>query len=209
MVAVQGIVNDREFSLTGFGEPKPFVTGIGIPSSRAPYSVKPLNSSTGLSEESPDIVQKTISGHHINLRFDKTNHSASYTRFSKPFWFKNDNTTEEKDEYGLSPRAVSFLALVSELDRGATPRSASKFLISRIELYFSQRNLQAVNDLLVAFDPSTHSHWPSTAIVRSTFRARHLLPAWRSAFDKTKAALVQKDLPWRSLLVGLIDDARA
>ena len=208
MAAVQRIVNNREFSLVGLGESKPFVTGIGISFLRDTYLVKPLDSSTALTEGLPDIVQKTNFRHHIGL-YDKTNHSASDARFSKPFWYKNDNTNEERNEYGLNPRAVSFLAFVSELDKGATPRSASSFLISRIELYFSQRNIQAVNDLLVAFDPSAHSHWPSTAIVRSTFRARHLLPAWRNAFDKTKAALVQKDLPWRTLLAGLIDDARA
>lgn len=94
--------------------------------------------------------------------------------------------------------------LIYDLEARARGRDAAIFIGYFIQRSFSQRRLAEVNELLASVAMRRITRWSMVALLRSTFSARSLLPAWRILFENVEGEL--EGAPDRErLLLGLKD----
>lgn len=68
-----------------------------------------------------------------------------------------------------------------------------------------RHDLNAINDYLRNFQPDTSPVIISTSLLRSTSRAKHLLPEWQGCLDTIKLYFDSESLNTNRLLRGLIN----
>lgn len=96
---------------------------------------------------------------------------------------------------------------VKVLDRSGEGRKAARVLLHHIERSFADRNFEAINCLLREFNPKDVSEWPAVALLRSTYRASNMLPAWGDALAAARREFDERRLNSKRLLVGLQPEA--
>jgi hypothetical protein len=96
---------------------------------------------------------------------------------------------------------------VKVLDRSGEGRKAARVLLHHIERSFADRNFEAINCLLREFNPKDVSEWPAVALLRSTYRASNMLPAWGDALAAARREFDERRLNAKGLLVGLQSEA--
>lgn len=83
-------------------------------------------------------------------------------------------------------------------------RLASVYAVFFIERNFAAMNLEAVNSLLLEVSTKRLTEWSMVALLRSSYSARHMLPAWKVFFREVKKAMEGNERAHR-LLAGLDD----
>ncbi|WP_460156303.1 hypothetical protein [Pseudomonas sp. S2_H10] len=81
-------------------------------------------------------------------------------------------------------------------------RLASAYAVHFVERNFSNRNLSAVNKLMLEASTDRLTEWSMVAILRASFSARDFLPAWPAFFESVKIRLAD-DEKIKQLLIGL------
>lgn len=97
--------------------------------------------------------------------------------------------------------AANFLYHFESIHQG---RLASVYAVFFVEKNYSARNLDAINSLLLDISPKRLTEWSMVALLRSSYSARHLLPAWGTFLRSVQKAMEGNDRAPR-LLAGLED----
>ncbi|WP_447742312.1 hypothetical protein [Pseudomonas laurentiana] len=83
-------------------------------------------------------------------------------------------------------------------------RIASVYAVFFIEKNYAARNLEVINSLMLEVSTRHLTEWSMVAILRSSYSARHMLPAWKTFYRAVKEALAGNERAPR-LLAGLDD----
>lgn len=103
-----------------------------------------------------------------------------------------------------SDEISKLLTSVSLLEGQGCARMASRLSMRFIEQSFKNHDLEKVNRLLRIIEPQKYQEQVIVGVLRSTFRARKLLPAWSSLLSKSKQSLEQRGADVGGLLIGLL-----
>ena len=101
------------------------------------------------------------------------------------------------DETDIALRGV-YLYERKDLDR-----SASQVIFDFVERHFSERDLQAVEDMLHKIDVAKLGIYSCVGLVRSTARARRGLPSWRIAYSACQRRLESLGVDPKKMFVGM------
>lgn len=83
-------------------------------------------------------------------------------------------------------------------------RIASVYAVFFVEKNYAARNLEIINSLMIEVSTRHLTEWSMVAILRSSYSARHMLPAWKPFYRAVKEALAGNERAPR-LLAGLED----
>lgn len=117
-------------------------------------------------------------------------------------WSLAARTTDTRgDAIGMSDvsKTIEMLYQWEHNDQG---RMASAYAVYFVECNFSNRNLSAVNSLLLNASTDRLTEWSMVAILRASFSARTHLPAWSGFMGAVRERLKDNERLER-LLVGL------
>lgn len=81
-------------------------------------------------------------------------------------------------------------------------RLASAYAVYFVEKNFSMMNLEVINSLLLAAAPKRLTPWSMVALLRASYSAKHLLPAWSIFYGFVKNELKDNERAPK-LLAGL------
>lgn len=81
-------------------------------------------------------------------------------------------------------------------------RLASAYAVYFVEKNFSMMNLEVINSLLLAAAPRRLTPWSMVALLRASYSAKHLLPAWSIFYGCVKNELKDNERAPK-LLAGL------
>lgn len=111
-------------------------------------------------------------------------------------------TADEQDsEVGMSD-VRGAMDMVYQWEYLKQGRMASAYVVYFVESNFSKHNLSAVNDMLRSAAPERLTEWSLVALLRSSYVARHQLPAWYSFMGAVRERLKDNERLER-LLIGL------
>lgn len=94
------------------------------------------------------------------------------------------------------------IEMVYQWERDNKGRMASAYIVYFVEANFSKHNLAAVNNFMLSASIDKLTEWSLVAILRSSFSARHQLPAWSGFLDAVRNRLKDSERV-EKLLVGL------
>lgn len=92
--------------------------------------------------------------------------------------------------------------LIYHWEKHGKGRLASVYAVYFIESNFSKMNLEAINSLLSSASPHRLTTWSMVALLRASYSAKHLLPAWMVFFNAVKEELKDNERAPK-LLAGL------
>ncbi len=92
--------------------------------------------------------------------------------------------------------------LIYHWEKHGKGRLASVYAVYFVESNFSKMNLEAINSLLSSASPHRLTTWSMVALLRASYSAKHLLPAWIVFFDAVKEELKNNERAPK-LLAGL------
>jgi hypothetical protein len=94
--------------------------------------------------------------------------------------------------------------LLYHWERNSNGRVASVYAVFFIEKNYAAQNLEAINSLLLSVSVKQLTEWSMVALLRSSFSAKHLLPAWNLFYESVKTQLEEN--PRRKRLLAGLDD---
>jgi len=92
---------------------------------------------------------------------------------------------------------------VNEFEKSGQGKIAARMILRFVEKNFAARDLIAISTFLRAMDAATLSPWSIVAVLRSTFRARHIMPGWKAFLDQARDVLAARHEPVEKILYGL------
>lgn len=104
---------------------------------------------------------------------------------------------------GLPDRIKFAIFQVAQFEKSGQGKVAARVILRFVEQNFASRDLIAVSNFLQALDASALSPWSIVAVLRSTFRARHVMPGWQAFLDQARAELSLRQEPVEKILYGL------
>lgn len=99
--------------------------------------------------------------------------------------------------------AATLAAQIETLDRQGNWKGAVRLALGAIESEFAGRRFEQVEALLSAINAASLSPRTAIAVVRSTYRARTRLPAWKSFYHSSRGSLEEKGHNVASLFFGI------
>lgn len=139
------------------------------------------------------------------LCYESGRNSEYHSSNFKAKWVSLVSTNLEKDDsLGLSDVHKS-IEILYEWEKERKGRLASAYAVYFVESNFSNRNLAAVNELLLKTSVKRLTEWSMVAILRSSYSARDVLPGWQLFLAAVRNELKHNDRLER-LLVGLSGD---
>jgi len=122
-------------------------------------------------------------------------------RVDQIYWTTLGSATADDDSRVVAD-AVQYLRQLKALENNIPHRKAGKWLMGMIESALGADDLKLVDMILRYADPDGMSSWSVNAMLRSTYRARHFLPAWSSALKRAQIKLAERE-DAKGLFVGL------
>lgn len=124
---------------------------------------------------------------------------------------RSDKWWAEGGGYGMARRSYARALddvsvtrdLVYGLEHQKNGRFASMFLVLFVERSFAQRDLAKVNELLSTIVLDHVTEFSMVALLRSSFSARAVLPAWTKLLDGVRLRLTEQNKNVERLLAGL------
>ncbi|KUE88922.1 hypothetical protein ASL20_09895 [Cupriavidus necator] len=102
------------------------------------------------------------------------------------------------------PDRIKFtIYQVSQFEASHQGKMAARVILRFVEQSFASRDLIAVSKFVEGLDAAKLSGWSMVAVLRSTFRARHVMPGWRSFLDTAREVLTAREEPVEKILYGL------
>lgn len=92
--------------------------------------------------------------------------------------------------------------LIYHWEKHGKGRLASVYAVYFVESNFSKMNLESINSLLSSASPRRLTTWSMVALLRASYSAKHLLPAWVVFFEAVKEELKDNERA-PMLLAGL------
>jgi len=122
-------------------------------------------------------------------------------RGTRVYWttLKASTTDDESDAVF---EALQCLSQLVALERSEPHRRVGKWLMGKIESSLAADDLKLVDMILRHADPVSMSSWSVNAMLRSSYRARHFLPAWSAALTRAQIKLAERE-DAKGLFLGL------
>lgn len=163
-----------------------------------------LSSATSDSDQFSVALASTFRNSYFHGGMDNSSRSRFANRenvrltSSSTYWASVESIDKSVSNYA---NARDLLYHWEHIDKG---RVASVYAVFYVEKNFSDRNLEAVNSLLLTLSPKRLTQWSMVAVLRASFSAKHILPGWGIFLSAVKEELKDNDRRDR-LLSGLED----
>lgn len=113
---------------------------------------------------------------------------------------KLGSSHEEQESSQGVPR---YLLQLYALEEAGKHREAAKLIFEFIESNFASLSLDKINSLIEMISLERLSEWSIVGIVRSTYRARHVLGLWKNLYQNARRELHSKGHDANKLLIGI------